>query len=483
MSLASRNPIISLALAALLVLAACSGKEDTAQPEDPVIELRVMTFNIEWGGDNVDFSKVVEAIKLSRADIVGIQEAEGNLQRLAAELGWHYNLPNYVISRFPLIAPSGVDDRYILIEIQPDRVVALANVHLPSDPSGSERIRDGAGLDEILELERNVRLPKIAPYLGTLKALADAGIASFITGDFNAPAHTDWTDAMVGARPFMPYAVDWPVSKAVHAAGFQDSWRVAHPDPSTHPGLTWWAARPPIPSYTPGENDAQDRIDFVWFSGPADLRSSEIVGEEGGPEVSIAVSPWPSDHRGVVSMFAVRPAEMPPLVSTRRRINRLGDAVEIVAHGVDRTSIRFSQEGGKPVAVGGPLDPGRYRVHAVTPDGVALEKDFWVVDPSTAATVKIEGSEFSVGQAIPIAWRNAPGNRNDYVAAFRTDNDVTYTSVLAWTYINAMPDGKVVLDQSTAEWGWPLAPGHYIIRLMKDDGYDSLAESDEFDVR
>jgi hypothetical protein len=27
------------------------------------------------------------------------------------------------------------------------------------------------------------------------------------------------------------------------------------------------------------------------------------------------------------------------------------------------------------------------------------------------------------------------------------------------------------------EWGWPLAPGNYVIRLMKDDGYESLAES------
>ena len=483
MSLAIRNPKVFLTLATLLVVVACGGKEQVAQPENHAIDIRVMTFNIEWGGENVDFSKVVEAIKLSNADVVGIQEAEGNLQRLADELGWYFNLRNYAISRFPLIEPSGVDGTYVLVELEPNRVVALANVHLPSDPSGSERIRDGAGLDEILALERNARLSKMEPYLGPLKALADSGMPVFITGDFNAPAHTDWTDTMVGARPFMPYAVDWPVSEAVSAAGFQDSWRVAYPDPRTHPGLTWWAARPPLPSYTPGANDAQDRIDFVWFSGPADLQSSEIVGEAGGPEISISVSPWPSDHRGVVSTFSVRPAEMPPLVSTRRRINRLGDDVEIVSHGVDRATIRISQGENDLGPVTGKLEPGRYRVHAVTLDGVALEKDFWVVDPSTEPTVKIEGAVFAEGQGIPVTWQNAPGNRNDYVAAVRKDGQMTYENVLAWTYIDAMPDGKLVLDQNTAEWGWPLLPGQYTIRLMKDDGYDSLAESDDFEVQ
>lgn len=46
------------------------------------IDLRIMSFNIEWGGTNISFDNVVEAIRVARADIVGIQEADGNLQRL-----------------------------------------------------------------------------------------------------------------------------------------------------------------------------------------------------------------------------------------------------------------------------------------------------------------------------------------------------------------------------------------------------------------
>ena len=39
-------------------------------------------------------------------------------------------------------------------------------------------------------------------------------------------------------------------------------------------------------------------------AGPArDGDSSEVVGEEGGPDVEVGVSPWGSDHRAVVSSF------------------------------------------------------------------------------------------------------------------------------------------------------------------------------------
>ena len=42
-----------------------------------------MTFNVWLGGDVVDFGKVVEVIRASGADIVGLQEAEGNTRRIA----------------------------------------------------------------------------------------------------------------------------------------------------------------------------------------------------------------------------------------------------------------------------------------------------------------------------------------------------------------------------------------------------------------
>jgi len=47
--------------------------------------LRIMSFNIEWGGAHVRFAAIAEAIRAAGADIVGVQEAvqeaEGNLAR------------------------------------------------------------------------------------------------------------------------------------------------------------------------------------------------------------------------------------------------------------------------------------------------------------------------------------------------------------------------------------------------------------------
>ncbi|MBW1844002.1 MAG: endonuclease/exonuclease/phosphatase family protein, partial [Deltaproteobacteria bacterium] len=110
----------------IVFIAACEPGD--RQAADQPVELRVMSFNIEWGGAKISFANVVEAIRLSGADIVGIQEAEGNLKRLAADLDWNYNLRNYVISRFPLIEPPGADGRYVYVEVEPGKIVAIANV-------------------------------------------------------------------------------------------------------------------------------------------------------------------------------------------------------------------------------------------------------------------------------------------------------------------------------------------------------------------
>ena len=497
----SRNKtrLTLLALAAFAVLSACE-KETSQSPAASVspVTIRVMTFNIEWGGANVDFSKVVEAIQVSNADIVGIQEAEGNLQRLATELGWHYNLRNYAVSRFPLIEPPDANGKYVLVEIEPGKVVALANVHLPSAPYGPDAVRDGATLDEIIQLERAVRLPKIEPKLDELGRMAARGMPVFLTGDFNAPAHTDWSEDMVGARRFMPFAIEWPVSVAVAAAGFRDSWRTVYTDPKTHPGLTWWAGRPPIPNYVPGENDAEDRIDFIWYAGPAEVLTSEIVGEKGRTDVSYSVSPWPSDHRGVVSQFSVTPAEIPALVSTEHRIYELGDDVGIVFSKVAGASIEvLRMDGDREISLfvenpvndsgqiripGDKISAGQFAVRTLDASGVTMEKEFWVLDPSLSPTVDVIGDTFTVGQSIPINWQDAPGNKNDYVAVFHAENPANNEDALAWTYIDAAPHGHLELGKNNAEWGWPLAPGKYVVRLLKDDGYDSLAESAVFQI-
>jgi endonuclease/exonuclease/phosphatase family metal-dependent hydrolase len=485
----------------LLCLVAFGARAEDDAPACAPCTLRVMSFNIEWGGAHVRFESVVEAIVAARADLAGIQEPEGNLERLANALGWHYNRRNHVISRYPLVDPPGGDGRFLFVEVAPGQVVAIANVHLPSDPYGPHWLRQGHTEAELTALERDVRLTKIAPLIDTLAPIHARGVPVFLTGDFNSPSHEDWTEEAVGRVPHREVAFAWPVSRAVAAAGFADSWRQVHPDPVAHPGFTWWAARQRIEDYNPTDPADQERIDFVWFAGPAEVRSSEIVGEEGGQEVAISVSPWPSDHRAVISEFEVQAAPMPVLVTTGQHVHRAGDALPVYWNAPDgRASVVLLHDDGdgevteRRLAQGSPygrielpttdLEPGRYRVALIDADGRTLSRnDFRLLAPGAQPAVTVEGEAFAAGEAVPVSWDNAPGNRWDWIVVFDADAPVDAQDYRAYAYVNAESSGRLELGAHTLEGGeWPLPPGRYVVRLLEDDGFTLLAESAPFEI-
>ncbi len=469
----------------------------TAQAQQGSARLRVMTFNIEYGGTHVSFEKVVEVIRRSGADIVGIQEAEGNLERLASELGWHFDLQNYAISRFPLLNPGAAQGRYVLVEVQPGKVVALLNVHLPSDPYGPDLVRDGASPDEVLALERSLRTPKIRPYLDAAKELVTLEIPVFLTGDFNTPAHTDWSKDAVGTRPFLRYPIAWPVTLAASKAGLHDAWRVTHTDPLVHPGLTWWAARPPRSIYSFDENDAQDRIDFIWYGGPVEVLGSGLIGEVGTPEAVITVEPWPSDHRAVIADFNVEAADTPPLLAMDRRVVTRGDNATVMYRNVAPARLQVRQDGaGKStrftvnerIAGDGAagidarlLSSGHYRVRLQQAANKELTTEFWVLEQGAKPWVGLV-HDSKGGEDLLVSWRDAPGLRNDYLAIVREGTKATYDGPGTWIYVNAMPAGSLRIGKDNVAGEWPLAPGRYVVRLMKDDGIEVLAESAPFDI-
>ncbi|MBT8079255.1 MAG: endonuclease/exonuclease/phosphatase family protein [Gammaproteobacteria bacterium] len=481
-----------------------AGCETLAVDADPgrtevsrsAIELRVMTFNIEWGGDNIDFDNVIEAIRKSRADIVGIQEPLGNLGRLATALNWYSDELTYVISKYPLLTPPAANGYYVFAEVSPDKVVAVANVHLPSDPDGMGMVRDGATAAEVLAIERATRLPKIQPYLGMLEPLIQRGMPVYLSGDFNAPAHTDWTAETVGDRPFLRYPLTWPVSFVTAEAGLRDSYREIYPDPKLNPGLTWWARRPPLELYSPNENDPEERIDFLWHAGSSTTISSEIVGEKNFPGVTISVEPWPSDHRGVVSLFSVLPADVPPLVSSRRRVHRIGDEIEISYRQAANSRIRITRYGEKQNSIlvteeklsgsgqltfaTNDLPAGRYIATMSAPLRQNVNCEFWILQKNAVPDVSLAGTEFNAGESIGVSWRNGPGYRNDYLSVVKVGSDSDYSGGSAWLYINALPAGRINLDASTVAAGWPIEPGNYVVRLIEDDGREVLAESAPF---
>ena len=108
-------------------------------------------------------------------------------------------------------------------------------------------------------------------------------------------------------------------------AGFGDSYRDVHPNPVATPGYTW---TPGGPEGDPHE--VFDRIDWVLHGGPARTLGSTVVGEVGDPDAGITVpAPYPSDHRGVVSTFAVTAIAPTPFAATQQRDITQGDTISV----------------------------------------------------------------------------------------------------------------------------------------------------------
>lgn len=493
----------ALTAVALVVLAATvpAGAAET-------VPLRVMNFNVEYGGTVVDFDKVIQAIQVANPDIVGLEEPAGNTREIAWRLGWQYfSLRTDVISRHRILDPPDADGRFVYVEVRPGAVVAVGNVHLPSDPYGPYLVQRKALLAEVLALENALRLPPLLPFLDALAEPVRRRVPTFLMGDFNTPSHLDWIAATVGQRSHMHYPVPWPVSLAVEKAGFRDSFRVAHPDARVAPGLTWWAPRPSTEDVFT-DADPVDRIDRIYAAGPATVTESIVIGERGHPDVSLSVTPWPSDHRAVLSVFNVTPAPAPVLVTVNdQRLVEPGDDLrvyyrrtvpedgEIVLTPADATvPVRArallcacSPASGSTTLDTAALAPGVYAIRMRGADGAEQSAtQLHVRAPGTGIEVALDRDTYRPGETITLRWHNAPGNRWDWVAIYETVPGQPATPdrnrQRLWRYTGSAIAGEFVIGPHLQDGdAWPLAPGHYTLFYLAHDDYEPLARA-EFQV-
>jgi endonuclease/exonuclease/phosphatase family metal-dependent hydrolase len=432
------------------------------------MRLRVLSWNIAIGGEAVDLQQVVAGIRTSGADVACLQECEGNAPRIAALLGWaHVDERHQVVSRFPIVEPHVAGGAAVFVLPAPDRVVAVANIHLPSDPYGPYVQRDGATDEEVLELERTVRLAPFERMAASWHELFDIGLPMVIAGDTNAPSHLD-------------HAFPWPVSSAAAALGLVDVYRTANPD---RRGITWtWGF--PHPRRDPDE--LSDRIDVVWASSGA-VVDAGLVGPADVPDVTVAIDPFPSDHLGVIATLDLEPVQPPPYVGVRpRRVDR-GDSVEIRHHApggaaTDRlVVVRSGASADDPIVWLTPREVehhGSVRVgtatlglgaHDVvlTSDGVELGRAmFTVVEPGALPTVAAR----RVGGAIEVAWSSAPGRKFDWIGVYARRDPDLMGGVLAQAHTGATVDGSCRFEAA------PVGP--LTVRLCSDDSYVVLAETE-----
>jgi endonuclease/exonuclease/phosphatase family metal-dependent hydrolase len=488
-------------LAVLLSLAPVT----TLRAADPTpVTIKVMSFNIWLGGDQVNFQKLVEAIQAADADIVCLQEAGGNTARIAAALGWSYAIPaRHVIARVPLFAPpmavqgaDGNDLNIVYAEVEPGRFVAIANVHLPSDPYGPTALRDGKSVAEVMEIERSQRVTAIEPYIAPATTLAKAGTPTVLSGDFNSPSSLDWTPAMTKRWPQVTDRIVWPAQQALLDAGFSDTYRAVHPDPVARAGITWSYGYP-YPYLKP--NEQLDRIDFIMALGAAKTVKSEILGDARMPDTDIGVSPWPSDHRAVVSTLEVVPGLVPAMVSIDRRSIPAGAVLTARFHAetedgrleggrlvilkadaaanatplVSRVSNNGTDRAGSVDFGTGGLAPGAYAIALRdAADNELARAPFWLVAREGAAALTLDKQTYAPGETITATWSNAPGNRYDWLGIYKKD-EASDDSYLYFFYVNGSVAGSLGLTKDLV--GAALEAGSYELRLELDDGYSRLA--------
>jgi endonuclease/exonuclease/phosphatase family metal-dependent hydrolase len=498
-----------------LVLAAPSRADpmpspgSSPSPPADAVTLRVMTFNVWYGGEQVSLAKVAEAIRIADADIVGLQEADCNLERIAAAAGMPFVDPRRrILSRWPIF-DSGSGERteqgaspysitaldrdalHAWVMVRPGKVVAVSNVHLSNSPSGLGAARRGGALADVLAIENRTRALEAAP-LAALGRLAAGGTPVFLTGDLNSASHLDWTEATSRVRDDVPYAVDWPATRLLSDAGLRDSYREVYPDPVARPGFTW---TPGAPHPLAPSDRGRDRIDYVWTGGRSQTLSSQIVGEKDGPDVDIAVGPWPSDHRAVVSTFTVTPADAPALiVATPRRVTEGGNVflrtwdpegpawtALITRHGAKPgdalTGVRempHDYQRSIPLSTVG-IAPGNYDAVLVGEDGRVLRRNaFTIVAANARPEIVAVQARLHAGEPIRARWRNAPGDLRDWIGIYKA-GEVDVSQYLGFVYTEAAFEGEAIVPAS--EEHPSLAPGEYELRLLHDESYVVLASA------
>ena len=305
--------------------------------------LRILSYNIYWGGHQKDLEETIEVIRKSGADLVGIQENvnreyEDQTPKIAKALGfsyvrhavldaleefgakgnklrarWTQQAGQSTLSRHPITAQSPGGSG-IQVELPSVEKVWMFNTHLWHYPYAPYQLMNvgyyqGDSIDpdtpeaelQAINSARIAHETEINKVLWDIKSILSSGEPVFLTGDFNEPSHLDWTteSALAGLHPLK---VSFPTSKQVTEAGLKDSFRELFPDPVTVPGFTWPAGNYPE---TPDSSvaDPEDRIDFIYFTGEkVQVKNVQRLGEAADSS-DISFANYPSDHRAVLATF------------------------------------------------------------------------------------------------------------------------------------------------------------------------------------
>ena len=272
---------------------------------------KVMTFNT-WYSAQYGFGglgRVAEIIASLNIDVIGFQETDSSsiieIKGLLSDFEGYeqlYSTPSEsnvsIISRFPIIETYDYNLYGIGVDllISNSDTIKFVSSHLTAYPYGPYDLYEGISVEEVISNELSTRyLENLDIYNQIINhPLNNPNLPVIYVGDHNTPSLLDWGNDNINQN--FGFEIDWPVSEFLLNNGFYDSYRAVYPYVNDNIGLTW---SPGYPKNTFDSSDVHDRIDMIYF------KHGYIQNLYPLESYAYDCDPWPSDHRAVITEFAV----------------------------------------------------------------------------------------------------------------------------------------------------------------------------------
>ena len=339
----------------------------------------------------------------------------------------------HLVSRFPILEPSGSNGDWAYLLLAPGEVAAIANTHLTCCPYTPYRIVNrGFGRAEAMAQERRTRLDQIRDHLSALEPLLSGGRADVLHRRLQralvprldpgrgSRARASVHDALAGLARDGGGRVPGLVPRGVSR-------------PVADPGFTWTAGYP-APVRLPLGGVRPDRLRLGRGSGRDEREPGHrrVARERGHPDPPLALR----TTGAVASSFTVTPAPMPVSVVAEGESARLGLPLRARFHaeGPGDHVILTASGSTTPLAdlPAGPdpdgtvafdttqLEQGAYDVVLLDATDAELSRDTVVlIAEGQQTTLTGRDPTLEGDQRLEVGWAFAPGNQFDWLAVFR----------------------------------------------------------------
>lgn len=308
------------------------------------IKLKVMSWNI-WGKLNLEpkytidgktaRTRVIEIIKDSDADIIGMIETYGSASEIASALNYYYYTPSpsanlTIFSKYPLEKMGVVKGLSAFsfisatVKLPNNKKVRFYNIWLTSGGRHIVEIKNKKISDSDFNKGDENRYKHLQQLLKNQDFKTDLAkkdsIPLIVAGDFNCVSHLDYTSETKSKGLNYNRVLPNKTSKAMELNGFIDTYRISNPIITKETlGYTWTTVGQgyiyksgegfvPItgPNPQPEYRDPYARIDFIYCTGEniKTIASKTIKHHASNKERSFPE--FPSDHAAVLSTLEIK---------------------------------------------------------------------------------------------------------------------------------------------------------------------------------